>query len=225
MWFARIEEACAAFIERAFANMFPSDLEPAQIARKLVATMEARSHSADARISAPDRYAVYVNGADFVRLSPHRAYLEGEWGALLDDVARRAGIALAGKPHVELRKGAWIVAGAMEIEAGDEELPAATSAPRAYALQMIGGMGQPTAFRVSGAARVGRSAESDVALTDPSVSRNHALLDVRNGTLVVRDAGSTNGTYVNGRRIETAELQPGDTVGFGKTELRVDVLA
>ena len=72
-WFARIEEACAGFIERAFANMFPSDVEPAQIARKLVATMEARTQSADnGAMAAPSRYAVYVHPSDYQRLLPHR---------------------------------------------------------------------------------------------------------------------------------------------------------
>ena len=42
---AKIEHACAAFIERAFAKTFPGDLEPAQIARKLVSTMEAQTRS------------------------------------------------------------------------------------------------------------------------------------------------------------------------------------
>ena len=218
-FFARVEEACAAFVERAFANMFPSDLEPAQIARKLVATMEARTDSTSEGPTAPARYTVYVHAEDYDRLAPHRAYLESEWSALLADVAERVGIAFETAPRVELREGTDMVAGAVEIATGEEEV----AARGAFILRVTGGIASEPAFGISGAARVGRSPESDVHLPDPSVSRNHALLDVHNGKLIVRDAGSTNGTFVNQTRVESAELHPGDVVNFGKAAMRVEL--
>ena len=218
-FFGRVEEACAAFIERAFANMFPSDLEPAQIARKLVATMEARTRQADNATLAPAHYTVYVHAADYGRLAPHRAYLEGEWSALLADVAERVGIAFEAPPRAELREGAEMVAGAVEIATEEDDAARDRSA---YVLRMLGGIASESEFRINGAARVGRSPESDVHLPDPSVSRNHALVDVQNGSLIVHDAGSTNGTYVNRERIDSAVLKTGDVVAFGKAELRVE---
>src|SRR5579872_6319648 len=117
-WFARIEETCAAFIERAFANMFPSDLEPAQIARKLVATMEARTrHDEGGAIVAPDRYEVHAHESDYVRLATHKEYLQDEWATLIADVGERAGIAFASKPQVRLHESPDVVAGSVEIEA------------------------------------------------------------------------------------------------------------
>jgi hypothetical protein len=219
-FFARVEEACAAFVERAFANMFPSDLEPAQIARKLVATMEARTRPTESGTVAPAHYKVYVHAADYERLAPHRAYLEGEWSALLADVAERVGIAFETPPRTELREGTEMVAGAVEIATEEDE--AAARDRSAYILRMLGGVASESEFRINGAARVGRSPESDVHLPDPSVSRNHALVDVQNGSLVVHDGGSTNGTYVNGERIDSAVLKTGDVVAFGKAELRVE---
>lgn len=218
-FFGRVEEACAAFVERAFANMFPSDLEPAQIARKLVATMEARTRQSDNGTVAPARYTVYVHAADYERLAPHRAYLEGEWSALLADVAERVGIAFEAAPRAELREGTEMVAGAVEIATDEDDAARDRSA---YVLRMLGGIASESEFRIDGAARVGRSPESDVHLPDPSVSRNHALVDVQNGALIVHDAGSTNGTYVNKERIDSAVLKAGDVVAFGKAELRVE---
>jgi len=218
-FFARVEEACAAFVERAFANMFPSDLEPAQIARKLVATMEARTRQSDNGTVAPAHYAVYVHAADYERLAPHRAYLEGEWSALLADVAERVGIAFEAPPRAELREGMEMVAGAVEIATEEDDT---TRDRSAYVLRMLGGVASESEFRINGAARVGRSPDSDVHLPDPSVSRNHALVDVQNGSLIVHDAVSTNGTYVNGERIDSAVVKNGDVVAFGKAELRVE---
>lgn len=71
---------------------------------------------------------------------------------------------------------------------------------------------------------VGRANDSDLHLDHASVSKIHAaLLMNREGTLLVADTGSTNGTYINGRRIaygEARQLEDGDVVGFGDVEVR-----
>jgi hypothetical protein len=71
---------------------------------------------------------------------------------------------------------------------------------------------------------VGRATDCDLSLTHPSVSKIHAaILLNREGTLLVSDTGSVNGTYINGRRInygEARQLEDGDVVGFGDVEVR-----
>jgi len=72
---------------------------------------------------------------------------------------------------------------------------------------------------------VGRAADNELNLNDKSVSKIHAaLLMTTEGTLLVADTGSTNGTYINGRRIsygESRQLEEGDVVGFGDVEVRL----
>jgi predicted component of type VI protein secretion system len=74
---------------------------------------------------------------------------------------------------------------------------------------------------------VGRAVECDVTLTDPTISRRHA--ELRNGgdagAMFVRDLGSRNGTFRNGKRIDVAELHAGDSVTFGAVTLRVAQLS
>lgn len=71
---------------------------------------------------------------------------------------------------------------------------------------------------------VGRVSDNELALNDSSVSKIHAALMMnREGTLLVADTGSTNGTYINGRRIsygEARQIEDGDVVGFGDVEVR-----
>jgi hypothetical protein len=71
---------------------------------------------------------------------------------------------------------------------------------------------------------VGRATDCDLSLPHPSVSKIHAaILMNREGTLLVSDTGSVNGTYINGRRInygEARQLEDGDVVGFGDVEVR-----
>ena len=72
---------------------------------------------------------------------------------------------------------------------------------------------------------VGRASDNELTLNDGSVSKIHAaLLMTAEGTLLVADTGSTNGTYVNGRRIAYGEsrlIEDGDVVGFVDVEVRL----
>lgn len=72
--------------------------------------------------------------------------------------------------------------------------------------------------------RVGREPGLEVSLPGEStVSREHASLSLRDGGLYVTDTGSTNGTFVNGRKIDSeTAVQPGDIIQFGSVKMRFD---
>ena len=83
----------------------------------------------------------------------------------------------------------------------------------------------PLAFKPGGRRlNVGRVSDNDLALNDASVSKIHATLVMNSQrTMMVADTGSTNGTYINGRRIsygEARQIENGDVVGFGDVEVR-----
>ncbi len=66
----------------------------------------------------------------------------------------------------------------------------------------------------------GRSVTSDIFLDDVTVSRTHAkFVRTETGRVAVQDAGSLNGTYVNGVRVEEKFLESGDEVQIGKFKL------
>ena len=69
---------------------------------------------------------------------------------------------------------------------------------------------------------VGRHHGCDVVLDDLSVSRKHARLVFRDGSWVVQDLESTNGTIVNGVRVGRCALRPGDHLALGDAFLRID---
>src|SRR3984957_17028389 len=71
---------------------------------------------------------------------------------------------------------------------------------------------------------VGRALTSDIPVFDPTISRRHAELVAGDDGVEVRDLGSSNGTYLNGARIETARLASGDVISFGKVPLKVTQL-
>jgi len=70
-------------------------------------------------------------------------------------------------------------------------------------------------------ATIGRG-DCDFVLADPEVSRVHAVLRSDDGAPAIEDAGSLNGTFVNGRRVDGAyPLTPGDEVRLGNTVFHV----
>ena len=66
---------------------------------------------------------------------------------------------------------------------------------------------------------IGRGVGNGVRLDDPTVSARHAIVVARPAGLRILDDRSTNGTIVNGRRVDEAELQDGDVVVLGRVVL------
>jgi pSer/pThr/pTyr-binding forkhead associated (FHA) protein len=66
---------------------------------------------------------------------------------------------------------------------------------------------------------VGRSPDCDIFLDDVTVSRRHAVVVQQSGRFVIEDEGSLNGTFLNRRRIESAELSDDDQLQIGKYRL------
>ena len=85
------------------------------------------------------------------------------------------------------------------------------------------GMPRGTQFALAGAMVVGRDAEAGIVLADASVSARHATIERRQGAWLVIDLGSTNGTFVDGRRVGRAgaELRPRGEVAFGNVVLQL----
>ncbi|MCX5193697.1 FHA domain-containing protein [Streptomyces sp. NBC_00249] len=74
----------------------------------------------------------------------------------------------------------------------------------------------------SGPLRIGRDPGNGLRLSHDTVSRAHAELSLRDGTWILTDLGSTNGTTVNGRRVTgSAVVRDGDQVGFGRMAFRL----
>jgi pSer/pThr/pTyr-binding forkhead associated (FHA) protein len=91
----------------------------------------------------------------------------------------------------------------------------ASSELNAY-LIVLSGRSVGKMFKVPvGEVNLGRALESEVRLEDEGVSRNHArMVRQEDGSVVLHDLGSTNGTYVNGERVSKARLPSHSTVSF-----------
>src|SRR5215213_1593211 len=66
---------------------------------------------------------------------------------------------------------------------------------------------------------IGRHSENKLVVADNMASRFHCVIEKAPDGYLLRDLGASNGTFVNGRKVKSALLQPGDVVRVGNTEL------
>ena len=83
------------------------------------------------------------------------------------------------------------------------ELPA----DKKYSLAVLQGKASGQIFAITNVRTVIGRADCDLILDDPESSRQHAALEVQGSRVIVSDLKSTNGTFVNGEQIDSAELQ------------------
>ena len=76
-------------------------------------------------------------------------------------------------------------------------------------------------LRSGGTLVVGRALTSDIPVLDPTISRRHAEVLWDTTGVHVKDLGSSNGTFLNGVKVEEAKLSPGDVITFGKVPFRL----
>ena len=111
---------------------------------------------------------------------------------------------------------------------GPRRREAVASAVRAAVeprIEVVAAMGhQPgTIFDVGAGATMGRSEGAEIRVDDPFASSAHARIYAREGYMHLEDMGSTNGTYLNGRRVKAAErLKIADVIRIGDSEYRYE---
>jgi Nif-specific regulatory protein len=98
-----------------------------------------------------------------------------------------------------------------------------TSSPNLYAyLTLLTGNRAGTNFPLDASREtsIGRGTDCHISLPDPLCSRVHAVLERQDGVWTVRDAGSRNGTSVNGQKVDEATVVDGNTLRVGGTEFQ-----
>ncbi len=246
-----IESKIAGLVEGTFSRAFRSEVRPVEIARKLAREMEEHKSVSVNRTYVPNEYRVFLSPRDRDRFSSYEDALATELAGYLLEHARRERLALLSKPVIEFETDDRLGLGEFGIQTRvvqpEHEHPAPApdheESGRTMIYSTAGRVAEPLEERarvrqqnalllydgkrlVVGPTGVtlGRSRECDITLSDPNVSRTHAEIRPRGGSWVLTDLGSTNGSCLNGTRIDRPEvLKPGDEVELGTTTIRFEL--
>lgn len=246
---ARIE----GLVEGVFSRAFSSQVQPVEIARKLAKEMDSHKTASVSQTYAPNSYTVWLSPEDHERLAGYTRSLTQELSAYLLEHARRQDYALLTRPEVKIEVDDRLRLGEFGIQprlvkppvrkgdSGEQgqhghtmvySAPAKQKEPRG-ARRPAAPLTQTRAivslrdrrYVLEGpVATLGRSRECDCVIDDQNVSRRHAELRRNDsGDWQIVDLGSTNGVKVNGRRIDTSRLAPGDEVALGTVTFVFDI--
>ena len=237
---AALERRLERLFERPAARLFRTPIQPVQLQRRLERALEVERLEGASRVYAPDEYSVHVNPADLETLRRDVPELERELAQALVARTRQRGYYLRRAPTVRIVGDLETPRGEAHVGAsvsgGDEALEEDAPPSDATAVYRAPPVARPLArlaitepasevrrLRIEGAlVRIGRGSDNQVVLLDPKVSRHHGELRVRRGTLVYRDLGSTNGSFVNGTKVGEIAVGLGDRIEVGDTAIVVE---
>jgi Protein of unknown function (DUF3662)/FHA domain len=212
-------------------------------------TDDRRSVVGQGRVLAPNEFVVELGDHDYHRIEEWAEPLGDELAAMVREHAADAGYSFVGPVHVGFELHHEVGTGVFRIrsnvvapaDGAVAATPAAADAPQPSTPQpAVPGPGRPASpggfahrprvilevgreesayFLSHPVTVVGRAAECDIRVDDPSVSRRHAELRYADGEVELVDLGSTNGVTVNGTPAGRARLRDGDRIDVASTTL------
>jgi hypothetical protein len=245
-----LEAKLGGLVEGAFGRAFKTSVQPVELAHKLAKEMEDNQMASVSRVYVPNHYRVFLSPRDREQFASYEPALRKELSDYLLEHARQERFALTSRPQIEFHTDDRLELGEFGIQAQllgemEEEEGAPDAGPSAgdfghtmvYSADRAARPLEPALHRGQGLlvaegrrnvlsgerVMVGRSRECDVVVSDPNVSRRHIELRRGERGWAAVDLGSTNGMKVNGRRVSHAELQPGDRITIGVTDLTFEL--
>ncbi len=204
-------------VEGVFARAFRSTIRPVELARRLAREMD--DHVSVGVRGAPvaaNHYTIFLSPSDYQEFGEVLDALRRELCDAARAHARDEGYGFMGPVEVEIVVEETFGTGWFEVEGRFREGAGGAGA---------GSLVLPTGDRFTLAEHVisiGRRPESNIVLADPNVSRGHAEIRPQGDGFLLVDLGSTNGSKVNGVRVDQHMLRDGDELMFGNTRMRFE---
>lgn len=223
-----VERGLEKMVRGAFSTGSRSQVQPVEIASALRRELDNKSITlAEGRTLAPNVFTARLSESDFA--------LAQEWGATLaeelcDVVIKHVnsqGYTLRGPVKVSFTRDTELKAGVFEVDSATEKQagprrPTTPNAPtrQPTRLQPVLDLDGQRYSLNAGSIILGRSSEADILVDDTGVSRKHLEIRTQGGGTRAVDLGSTNGSFVNGQRVQgEADLSDGSIITMGRTRM------
>lgn len=218
----RFEKGVERAVNSVFSRAFRSELKPVEIASAIRRDMDERTAALSrGRTVVPNTFSVELSGKDFDQVQ--------DWGSdamaqemveAATDHARSQNYVFVGPVDVTFAESEDLEPGRFRIHSSSRRgnvAPATTSAASTrHPIVDIDGQ----RYLLTGPVTViGRGSEADIIVDDTGVSRRHLEIRVTGDGVIATDLGSTNGSFVEGHRIDAATLVDGNTLTIGRTRI------
>ena len=213
-----LEQRLERMVDGVFFRRSKGSIRPIELGRRLVREMDDnRSVDVKGRRMVPNVYTVILSEDDHAGFHDIEDALVTELSEAAREYAREEGYHFMGPVKVELAVDENLRSGRFVIES---QLRQAATGPG------MGTLVLPSGNRVDlgeSLITIGRLPECTISINDANISRNHAQVKATASAYFVVDLGSTNGTMVNGLRVNGEQrLHAGDIISIGSTHLRFE---
>jgi hypothetical protein len=212
----RLESIVETMVEGGFRRLFAPPLQPVEVARALERLMDEHKVVGFASVDVPSHYVARLNPVDHQRLASLNGAAEREAAAFLDRRAVERGLSPLGRIQVSLLADEHVarssVRGEARFDAPNEAPPEIERTRRLEPVAVQPGPGVLFVAAEDGkelavdhrSVSIGRGIDNDLVIRDVRVSRHHLSIEPAPRGWVVRDLQSTNGTFLDGERVDEA---------------------
>lgn len=214
---SRLEEGMEGAMGRVFGTL-KRPLGADALASGILRALESSKVQGLEGAFAPNRYVILLNPSDVSALLSLFDTLSGEVRRFVKGLAGERGYRLAGPVAVRWEAEAKTRKGEATVEA-----KVVSGEPRAVLSVVQGAQAGQDFIIEAPLVIIGRGGDNNVVIADENVSRRHCELRFSGSDFEVADLGSTNGVILNGRLVERAILEDGDTLELGRTLLKFHI--
>jgi hypothetical protein len=215
MGLQRFEQRLERLVEGVFAKAFRSGLQPVELGRRLVREMDLHRTLGVRGTLVPNHFTVTLGPAERARFAPIETTMVTELVEAARQHARDEGYRFPGPVVIELATDPSLGPGRFRLTGALVEGGPSASLVMADGSRFDLGDDPVT---------VGRAADCELALADPTISKHHFELRRQGNDVVLIDLGSTNGTRVNGAGVRERVLVDGDEIALGATVMHFEAL-
>ena len=210
----RIEQKLEKLVEGTFTRAFPSSVKPIELGKRVRRVLEdKKTIGVQGQIIIPNRYVISLSPKDLENIESIQESIQREISSSIRDHANDENYHFQGTLTVEIFSNSSLKTGSIEVDGLFEENKGGF--PPGSLIDENGERLIITEQKLS----IGRDTKSTMQVVDVEVSRNHAEIRLLNTSFVLIDLQSTNGTFVNGQRVQEHTLQNFDQIKIGSTIL------
>ncbi|KQO63836.1 FhaA domain-containing protein [Curtobacterium sp. Leaf261] len=208
----KFERGLERTVNGAFAKTFRSGVQPLEITSALRRELDTKAAVVSReRILVPNEFTVHLAPPDYTRMNDIGRPLIDELATLVQQHAVAQNYSFSGPVAITLRQDGTLSTGILQVDS--------TTVRKDLVWVGVLDIGSQRHTLRVGRTVIGRGTDADITIADTGTSRKHVELVWDGKHAQVTDLGSTNGSKLNGQKVDRAIVEPDSTIEIGRTRM------